>query len=84
MRNMIQQYHKSNKTRWWREGREKFVRRVDQFVDSYRGTNIISFEVIFRLEFDNTEDIDRWIGLAIKMGVKDPCLDLHYQNILPT
>jgi len=49
--------------------RDEFVKRVNQFVKNFPGTNIDSFLVNFSLDCEHGNTIDQWISFAIARGV---------------
>ncbi|GAU13663.1 hypothetical protein TSUD_347670 [Trifolium subterraneum] len=49
---------------------DEFVKRVDQFVNSFQGIKIDSFFVSFYLNVKHSDIIDQWIRFAIVRGVE--------------
>jgi hypothetical protein len=48
----------------------EFVKRVDQFLNNFQGTNIDSFSLSFYLNGKHNDIIDQWISFAIARGVE--------------
>ncbi|CAK7354182.1 unnamed protein product [Dovyalis caffra] len=63
-----------------RHYKEKFVRGVNQFIDSYQGLQIDYFGVSFCLGSEFTDDIDRWISFANRMGATMISICLYCQK----
>ncbi|CAK7354190.1 unnamed protein product [Dovyalis caffra] len=63
-----------------REYRDKFVRAVNQFLNFYHGTKVRKFRVSFCLCCDFSNDIDRWVSFAIRMGVEKMCIKFYCEK----
>ncbi|XP_057436046.1 F-box/FBD/LRR-repeat protein At1g13570-like [Lotus japonicus] len=72
--------HEKLKRRASDECRDEFVRRVDQFVKNFKGTEIDSFMVEFCLNDEHSKSIDEWIRFAITRGVGRIDLLLYAQK----
>nr|POF03139.1 isoform 2 of f-box/lrr-repeat protein [Quercus suber] len=62
-----------------------FVGRVNQFLQFYEGTHIVSFQLRFCLGMDCANNIDQWISFANKMGAENTtiCFDCGWKCLGP-
>ncbi|KAK7265977.1 hypothetical protein RIF29_18614 [Crotalaria pallida] len=60
---------------------DKFIKLVDQSVNSFRGTKIDSFLVNFKLYHKQSSTIDQWINFSLSKGVER--IDLLFDDGMP-
>jgi len=57
--------------------KDKFLSAVTQLLNSYQGSQIISFELSFCLHSDSSDYVDHWVRFVISKGAKNISLKLR-------
>ncbi|KAK9285144.1 hypothetical protein L1049_024329 [Liquidambar formosana] len=55
--------------------KDLFIRGVNQFLQFYKGPQLVSFKVCFCLGRGSASDIDQWVHFALSKAVEELCLD---------
>ncbi|XP_050232878.1 putative F-box protein At1g49610 [Mercurialis annua] len=61
----------------------RFIRRVDKFLEFFKGTKISNIKLCYCLGYNRTNDINRWVRFAVQRGAENLYLGLQCKKHRP-